>query len=422
MHAQDEARATANANADAASKDPEVLAQARANLKASGNDNPTQDELNQAAYQVVYDAAYKTAYEREMKTYGTGSKVQQAIQAANAALQGIMGGNLGAAAAGASAPYLAQAVKELTEGKEPQDKAINAISHAIVGALVAQASGTNALAGAAGAGGGELLAGLIIEKLYPGKEAKDLTEAQRQTVLGLATIAAGALGGAAGSDMTGIATAANAGHNAVKNNAITGSMIGKTDEEIRQGMENQIDVACSGNLKQCQDMFLAGTTITLLPLFPKTFIISSVINSSTNVGIQYLANGSVDPRDAIYAGWVGIATAGSGVGGTVAWNAAGGALSSYTKDENPWTGGLSSAITARIGYGIGKKIEISADKLFNPSWKNWTFTNPNNSFLGVSKPVPKDPLPELLGNIGGSLSSDGLSKISEQGNSNEIKK
>jgi filamentous hemagglutinin len=114
-------------------------------------------------------------------------------------------------------------VKELTTNKDSKevDKFTNAIGHAIVGALVAQASGNNALSGAAGAAGGELIAGLIIEKLYPNTKAEDLTEAQRQIVLGLSTIAAGAIGGAAGEDMAGVATGANAGHNAVKNNGLS---------------------------------------------------------------------------------------------------------------------------------------------------------------------------------------------------------
>jgi filamentous hemagglutinin len=178
-----------------------------------------------------------------MKTYGTGSKVQQAIQAANAALQGIMGGNLGAAAAGASAPYLAQAVKELTTNKDSKevDKFTNAIGHAIVGALVAQASGNNALSGAAGAAGGELIAGLIIEKLYPNTKVEDLTEAQRQIVLGLSTIAAGAIGGAAGEDMAGVATGANAGHNAVANNQLNSKNVLDMHKELEEAEKTGAD-------------------------------------------------------------------------------------------------------------------------------------------------------------------------------------
>ncbi|MCD1127579.1 hypothetical protein LPW36_16535 [Jinshanibacter sp. LJY008] len=99
-NAQDEAKASM----EAASKDPVIQAQARENLAKQDITNPSQEQLNKATYDVVYQAAY----ERQMETYGTGSNVGRAIQAAGAALTVAMGGgSAGNAAAAASAPLLA---------------------------------------------------------------------------------------------------------------------------------------------------------------------------------------------------------------------------------------------------------------------------------------------------------------------------
>ncbi|GKX53107.1 two-partner secretion domain-containing protein [Budvicia aquatica] len=216
IKAEKEAEDGAKKLAEALANDPDSVAQARENLAKKDISNPTSAQLSDA----INSIAYNKIYESVMKDYGTGSDLQQAVQSANAALQGLIGGNLGAAAAGASAPYLAEAVKNLTTNKDTKevDKLTNAIGHAIVGALVAQASGNNALAGAAGATSGELVSQLIVENLYPGKGVKDLTEAERKTVSDLSTIAAGAIGGITSGDLSGAATGAGAGQNAVNNN------------------------------------------------------------------------------------------------------------------------------------------------------------------------------------------------------------
>ncbi|EPI9178114.1 hypothetical protein ACTD2Z_004460, partial [Yersinia enterocolitica] len=47
-------------------------------------------------------------YKDEMKKNGTGSVLQQSVQTATAAIQGLAGGDMAKALAGASAPYLAE--------------------------------------------------------------------------------------------------------------------------------------------------------------------------------------------------------------------------------------------------------------------------------------------------------------------------
>ena len=220
--AQDEAHAKADAQKDAAANDPAILAEARANLKKAGNENPTQEDLNKATYDVVYQREFTIANKVQMEKYGTGSDVQRAIQAAGAALTVAMGGgSAGNAAAAASAPFLAHEVKKLTEGPDTKDKVINAIAHAIVGGVVAQASGNSAASGAIGAASGELIAQIIIKELYDGRKPEDLTEAERQTVAALSMIAAGAIGGVAGDSTQSAATSAGAGYNAAVNNAMS---------------------------------------------------------------------------------------------------------------------------------------------------------------------------------------------------------
>lgn len=72
------------------------------------------------------------------------------------------------------------------------------MAHAVVGAVVVQASGNSAAAGAAGAVSGELMAQLVMSQLYPGKSVSELTEDQKQTISTLGTLAAGLAGGLAG--------------------------------------------------------------------------------------------------------------------------------------------------------------------------------------------------------------------------------
>ncbi|MCT4701793.1 hemagglutinin repeat-containing protein, partial [Enterobacteriaceae bacterium H20N1] len=166
----------------------------------------------------AYLAALKNtdSYKTEQAKFGTGSDIQRGIQAATAALQGLAGGNIAGALAGASAPELAHLLKP-TE----KDPAVNVIAHAILGGAVAMLQGNNAAAGAAGAASAELAASAIMAVMYPGKAVSQLSEDEKQTVSSLATISAGMAGGIAGNSTSGAATGAVAGKNAVENNFLS---------------------------------------------------------------------------------------------------------------------------------------------------------------------------------------------------------
>ncbi|WP_449545990.1 polymorphic toxin type 25 domain-containing protein [Lelliottia amnigena] len=186
-----------------AMSDPVSLNAAKAKLKAEGNANPTDKQ--------IADQAGQTA----MQQYGTGSPLQRGIQSATAALQGLAGGNIAGALAGASAPELAHRLKP-TEN----DPAVNAIAHAILGGTVAALQGNNAMAGAAGAASGELAARAIAGMLYPDvNDISSLNESQKQTIITLASISAGMAGGIAGGDTMSAANGAQAGKNSSENNA-----------------------------------------------------------------------------------------------------------------------------------------------------------------------------------------------------------
>lgn len=154
-------------------------------------------------------------YKAAQKEYGVGSNFWAAGTAISAALAGLSGGDIGAAASGALAPYLAREIKTRTQG----NTAANAAAHAVAGALVALVSGNNVAAGAAGAASGELAAKIISEQYY-GKDASDLTEAEKQNVSALSQLAAGLAGGLVADSTAGAVGGSVAGKTAVENNAL----------------------------------------------------------------------------------------------------------------------------------------------------------------------------------------------------------
>jgi len=156
------------------------------------------------------------AYKAEMAKYGTGSALQQGLSAATAAIQGLAGGDMAKAIAGAASPYLAEVIHYMTTdpvtGKVNSEA--NLMAHAVVGAVVAQINGNSVLAGASGAAMGEFIA----QQLYPDIKREDLTEEQRQTISSLSTLAAGLAGGLTGDSSADAVAGAQAGKTAAENN------------------------------------------------------------------------------------------------------------------------------------------------------------------------------------------------------------
>ncbi|ELI8239566.1 glycohydrolase toxin TNT-related protein, partial [Yersinia enterocolitica] len=168
-------------------------------------------------------------YKDEMKKNGTGSALQQGVQAATAAIQGLAGGDMAKALAGASAPYLAEVIHNMTTDTNGKvNVEANLMAHAVLGAVMAQVNGNSALAGASGAVMGEYIA----QQMYPGINREDLTEEQRQTISALGTLASGLAGGLAGGSTADAVAGAQAGKNALENNYLSNQQRSDRDKEF----------------------------------------------------------------------------------------------------------------------------------------------------------------------------------------------
>ncbi|MEN4535095.1 hemagglutinin repeat-containing protein [Pantoea agglomerans] len=170
---------------------------------------------------IVNDAGYKAVAEK----WGTGGSYSMAAAAVTGVLGGLGASNLGAAAAGGMAPYIANKIKQATskvvDGQEQTNVLANTMAHAVAGAVLAQLAGNNATAGAAGAAGGELMARAILNSMYPGKQASELTQEEKQVVSALGQLAAQLSAGVASGSVEGGIQGAVAGKNAVENNALS---------------------------------------------------------------------------------------------------------------------------------------------------------------------------------------------------------
>ncbi|UIN13643.1 VENN motif pre-toxin domain-containing protein [Yersinia ruckeri] len=186
-------------------------------------------------------------YQAAMQKYGTGSPLQQGLQAATAAIQGLAGGDMAKALAGASAPYLAEVIKKSTGNNQEA----NLMAHAVLGAVVAKINGDSALSGASGAAMGEYIA----QQMYPGVKREDLSEEQRQTLSALSTLASGLSGGLAGDSTADAVAGAQAGKNAVENNYLSAKQIDAWSAEMKFCQAGGGD--CSGIIKKYEELSTA---------------------------------------------------------------------------------------------------------------------------------------------------------------------
>jgi filamentous hemagglutinin len=167
----------------------------------------TAEDINAQIYQTAYNQAFSES------GYGTGGKVQQGMQAAVAAVQGLAGGDLQAAIAGGAAPYLAEQIHRLAPNEESR-----IIAHAVVAGALAELQGQSAAAGAAGAATAALGTKAIAEAMFGTSDFSKMSEEQRQTVSALATLAGGLAGGLASGDTAGAVTGGQSGKNTSENN------------------------------------------------------------------------------------------------------------------------------------------------------------------------------------------------------------
>uniref|UniRef100_UPI003872FFDE hemagglutinin repeat-containing protein n=1 Tax=Klebsiella aerogenes TaxID=548 RepID=UPI003872FFDE len=301
-------------------------------------------------------------YKKEQEKYGTGSDIQRGIQAATAALQGLAGGNLAGALAGASAPELANFIGH-NAGINDNDAA-KAIAHAILGGVTAALQGNNTAAGAVGAASGELIAGAIAKVLYPDvKDLSKLTEDQKQTLSTLASISAGMAGGIAGGNTAGVATGAAAGKNAVENNLLGGNEDTQT-KFVQEHSKNIASCSTDPGSASCQKgLAMNDALMVALPaglgggvLAAATPEIAAaaraVIAACTSNAVLCLNNAGIMASEAIVPGGVGAGGA-IGIGKTVAEVTTAKAIASTIKDNVA----ASQAARASSNFGQYSKAE-----------------------------------------------------------------
>ena len=346
-----------------------------------------------------------------------GSDVSKGIDTATAIITGIITGDMTGGLAGASAPWLAEQIKIQAGDNETA----RLVAHAILGAVVAELQGNSALSGGAGAVVGEVAADIIRKQLY-GKDVKDLTEEEKQTISALSQLASGLAVAAGGGNFGDASAAISSSKNAVENNY--GDYVGyafynasktkcgddpecinKTTMEIMQGQKEFMD-------KYGKPIIIAEAAALTLPalisVLPESAIIGGTISGGGNAVGQYLTTGKVNSNDVIIWTGVGMFTGGYGTGlwGTTGWGIAGGATSSYLKDENPIIGGLIGGSSSFVGYGAGKLVENPLQSWFNPVANKYIHET-NRGFLGITGHYTESSIPAW----GGSLTNSGTSEL-----------
>ncbi|HFI5898750.1 TPA: hemagglutinin repeat-containing protein, partial [Escherichia coli] len=359
-------------------------------------------------------------YREVMKGYGTGSTPQMVVQAITGVLGGLNAGNPGQVLAGGLNPAVAQLIKQATG----DNREANLMAHAVWGALAAQLGGNNAASGAAGAFSGELAARYIIDNYYGGR-TDSLSEQERQQISMLATIASGIAGGLAGNSTSAAGTGAQAGRNSVENNLLGGSELLQTEKAKEHGAdvlscsENPSGEACKRGQAE-NKAYAAALATGSVALLPGSAQAMWLLGAGTNAGMQYADSGEINPVNSVAAGWINVITMGQGWKGTIAWNAAGGALTNAINGDDPLTGAITNGAGAGFGYGVGNYVVKPAantigkwitggwNPKFDPTLLKYTEVKGQ---LGLSKEMVPSKIPSAVGNAGGSLSSEFGSSI-----------
>jgi len=171
--------------------------------------------------------------------------------------------------------------------------------------------------------------------------------------------------------------------------------------------DNPSGTACQKAMNERDAVAFAMASAGLMYL-PGGMQVTAGIGGSANVGIQYIVNKEVNPTDVLIASYVGAFTANTGIWGTVGWNAAGGATSSYLKGEDPLVGAGWATLGASTGYLGGKYlIQMPLNKILNPTWKNYEWVDVGK---GISKPLQFDVRPDIWGAIFSSASTEGIAQ------------
>uniref|UniRef100_UPI003527300E VENN motif pre-toxin domain-containing protein n=1 Tax=Xanthomonas sacchari TaxID=56458 RepID=UPI003527300E len=194
--------------------------------------------------------AYSDAYAKE-KQWGTGGEYNRALQAVTTALVGGVSGQSGTqVASNALAPYAAQLIGQTFDSNHGSDpnKSLQLLSHALLGAVLAEANGNSAVGGALTGAGGEAAAQYLTKTLY-GADTKpsDLSEQDKQTILALSQAVGALVGGMTGGSLSDAAVGSTVAKNAVENNWLSREEINAADT-----LRSACDKA-GGDVQACKD-------------------------------------------------------------------------------------------------------------------------------------------------------------------------
>ncbi|KLP29816.1 hypothetical protein YA48_16185 [Enterobacter roggenkampii] len=178
-----------------------------------------------------------------------------------------------------------------------------------------------------------------------------------------------------------------------------------TTEKWQAEQQAAIKEAGSGGTPvSCQMAMAAMGTVLYGGILPEAIVISGVISAGAVCGVDYVMNGSVDPKNVIAAYWSGALTRYTGFESTVLINAGSSAIVSYLDGKNPFLYGTIGGLGGAIGYGVGNKlIEPILGEVVNPMWKSLQWEDIG---YGISQPYRLSPVPGIVGAAGGGVAGE----------------
>ncbi|MGS0541020.1 VENN motif pre-toxin domain-containing protein [Xanthomonas oryzae] len=200
---------------------------------------------------------YNAAYDSKQH-WGVGGDYSRALQAVTTVVVGGISGQGGTqVATNALAPYAAQLIGKTFDpnhGSNP-NAALQLVSHAVLGALLAEVKGGSVAGGALAGAGGELAAHYLTQTLYgddpraidpvTGKFNPNLLpEQDKQMIVALSQAAGAIAGGMTGGQLNDALVGSGIAGNAVENNYLSKNDVKIISDKLKQ---------CAATDTQCRD-------------------------------------------------------------------------------------------------------------------------------------------------------------------------
>ena len=205
-------------------------------------------------YLLQRSPAYRDAYASQLE-WGVGGGYSRALEAVTAALvAGSAGQGAAQVASNSLAPYAAQLIGEkfdTSHGSDPNAVA-QALSHALLGAVLAELNGGSRTGGALAGAGGELAAG-VLKQAFP--------DADRETISALSQAVGAIAGSVSGGSLAHAALGIHIAKNAVENNRLLTAPELARIKEISNGditLEAKL-IAAGCALVKCSAGFAEGS-------------------------------------------------------------------------------------------------------------------------------------------------------------------